>query len=153
MSLHVHHRRALWVILVAGVLDLALGAVFGHADRIGFWNGLYFSTSVATTSGNSPYYPHGWPAYLLAVAMHLTMIPLWLAAFSLFTSGLTSDHLHPVHSRLARLEQLLTREEEPGGRLPVLGGDHLRADRVPARHHRDRLARRAPRHKAAGPAD
>lgn len=93
MTLHAHHRRALAVIAVAAVLDLALGAAFGAADRIGTWNGLYFSTSVATTSGNSPYYPHGWLPYTLAVAMHVTMIPLWLAAFSLFTSGLTGSQV------------------------------------------------------------
>lgn len=93
MTLHSHHRRALAVICAAALLDLALGTAFGAADRIGTGNGLYFATSIATTAGNSPYYPHGWLAYTLAVTMHVTVIPLWLAAFSLFTSGLTGSEV------------------------------------------------------------
>lgn len=104
MSLNVHHQRAAAVITVAAALDVALGAAFGTADHIGTGNGLYFATSVATTSGNSPFFPHGWLAYTLAVAMHVTMIPLWLAAFSLLTSGFTGsqvrEHVEGSESRI-----------------------------------------------------
>lgn len=118
MSLNVHHKRAAAVITVAAALDVALGAAFGTADHIGIGNGLYFATSVATTSGNSPFFPHGWMAYTLAVAMHVTMIPLWLAAFSLLTSGFTGSqiraHVEGSESRIKRhVEDRLAEHQQP----------------------------------------
>lgn len=126
MSLNVHHKRAAAVITVAAALDVALGAAFGTADHIGIGNGLYFATSVATTSGNSPFFPHGWMAYTLAVAMHVTMIPLWLAAFSLFTSGLTSGqvraHVQGSESRIKQHveERLAAAHHQPAAVLTKL---------------------------------
>ena len=85
--LHRHHQLALRVVLSAALSDVALGIPFGLIDRIGVWNGLYFATTIGTTTGNSPYYPHGWLAYALAMIMHITVLPLWLASFTLMTSG------------------------------------------------------------------
>lgn len=123
MSLHAHHAAAVRVIAAAAVLDLLLGAAFGAADHIGTGNGLYFATSVATTSGNSPFFPHGWLAYTLAVAMHVTMIPLWLAAFSLLTSGLAASRTEESEARIKDHAAVLVKAHAQPGTAAKL--DHL----------------------------
>lgn len=87
------HKGALRVLALAAALNCALGAAYGEAMGIGVWNGLYYSTGVATTSGNSPLTPVGWGPHVLTVAMMCMVIPLFGASFSLFTSGLSAVHL------------------------------------------------------------
>lgn len=87
------HKNALRVLGTAIALNCALGGLYGAAMGIGLWNGLYYSTGVATTSGNSPYGPSGWFPHVLTVAMECMVIPLFGASFSLFTSGLSAAHI------------------------------------------------------------
>lgn len=91
--MNVHHRRALKVIALAALLDAALGAVYAQAMRISTWNGLYYATGIATTSGNSPDVPHGWLPHAVTMLIMTTVIPLVAATFSLVTTGLTADHI------------------------------------------------------------
>jgi len=88
VSLHVHHRRALATIAAAALLDTGLGAWFGIADHIGVPDGLFFATTTATTVGYGDLTAHGWLPHVIAVGIMITVIPLFAAAFSLFTSGL-----------------------------------------------------------------
>jgi hypothetical protein len=100
--MHRHHSAALGTVTAAVVLDAALGVWFGAADHIGIPDGLFFATTTATTVGYGDLTAHGWLPHLLAVTMMLTVIPLFAATFSLFTSGLASES---VHARLAAAEQ------------------------------------------------
>jgi voltage-gated potassium channel len=105
----VSHRAALVTIAAASVTDTGLGLAFGAADHIGPWRGLYFAVTTATTVGYGDLTAHGWAAHLLAVAMMLLVVPLFAAAFSLFTSGLTAAHVRSSEKRIkAHLEERLT---------------------------------------------
>lgn len=96
-----HHRTAVKVIALAFLLDAALGAAYAQAMRISTWNGLYYATGVATTSGNSSDLPRGWLPHVLTMLMMITVIPLVGATFSLVTTGLTSDHIDKRHKQMA----------------------------------------------------
>ena len=94
------HRTALRVLAAAGAGDLVLGTAFGFADRCGVWDGLYFALTTATTAGYGDIVPHGWVAHLLAIAMMITIIPLFAASLSLFTASLTGEHVEASEQRL-----------------------------------------------------
>ena len=103
-----HRRRALLVVGWAVLLDITLGLLFALAQGISYWGGLYFATTTATTVGYGDITPRGWLPRLIAVAIMLTVIPLFAAAFSLLTSGLTSAHVAASEKRVkAHFEQRL----------------------------------------------
>ena len=88
-----HHKAAAATIAAAAALNLAFGTAFAAADHLSTGDGLYFAITTATTVGYGDITPRGWLAHLLAVAMMLTVVPLFAATFSLFTSGLTAGHV------------------------------------------------------------
>ena len=99
--MNVHHQRAVKVITLAVLLDAALGAGYAQSMRISTWNGLYYATGIATTSGNSPNTPVGWLPHVLTMGMMCLVIPLFAATFSLATTGLTADHVDKRHRQMA----------------------------------------------------
>lgn len=90
--MNVHHKRALVALAVTVVLDVIFGVLYGWDDHIGVWHGLYCATGTATSVGCDvlPSDPAG---YILSTLMMLTILPLFAAIFSFFTSGLTADHM------------------------------------------------------------
>ena len=98
--MNVHHRRALKVIALAALLDAGLGAAYAASMRISAWDGMYYATGVATTSGNSPDAPAGWLPHVITVMIMTTVIPLVAATFSLVTTGLTADHIDRRHDEM-----------------------------------------------------
>jgi voltage-gated potassium channel len=119
VTLHVHHRRAFTVIAVAAVLDAGLGLAFAAADHVSPGDGLYWAVTTATTVGYGDVVPRGGTAHLIAIGVMLTVIPLFGAAFSLFTSGLASQD---IHSRLAAAEQRIKDHTEARLRHHLKGG-------------------------------
>jgi TRAP-type mannitol/chloroaromatic compound transport system permease large subunit len=97
---NIHKQQAVKVLILAISLDVCLGVGYAFASSIPVWQGLYYATGVATTSGNSPDVPHGWLPYVLSALMMLTVIPLFAASFSLITTGLTADHVDRRHHEL-----------------------------------------------------
>lgn len=94
-----HHRRALLVITVALLLDAAAGVWFAAAQHLPVRSGLAWALGTATTAG-SRYSPvNGW-GDLIQAAAQVTVIPLFAATFSLFTSGLTSAHVRRSEDRI-----------------------------------------------------
>lgn len=109
-------RLALRVIAAAVALDCLSGVAFAYADHIPVPDGLWFATVTATTVGYGDIVPRGALAHLLAVAIMASVIPLFAAAFSLFTTGLTAAHVRAAEAGLKehleeRLRHHLGREE------------------------------------------
>lgn len=97
-----HQHIALVVVGVALVLDAALGVAYGLAEHIGAWHGLYCALATAVTVGGDVS-PANVTGYVLMAVVCATVVPLFGASFSLFTSALSSVHLKPVHARLRQL--------------------------------------------------
>ena len=72
-----HHKKAVAILGVTAVTDVALGLAFGAADHVGFWHGLYCATGTATT-----------------------VVPLFSSVFAFFTAGMTADHIDTRHKEL-----------------------------------------------------
>jgi hypothetical protein len=96
-----HHKKALAVLGVTAVLDIALGLAFGAADHVGFWHGLYCATGTATTVG-CDVAPQGWLPHVISVAMMLTVVPLFSSVFAFFVTGLTAAHIDARHEELKK---------------------------------------------------
>jgi hypothetical protein len=95
-----HHRIAVRVLSCAIALDIVTGVCFSFAQHVGVPEGLYYATGVATTIG-ADISPHGWLPHVLTVVMMTTIIPLFAAVFSLFTTGLTADHVDKRHREMS----------------------------------------------------
>jgi hypothetical protein len=95
-------RRALVVLGLSLALDFVFGIWFAAVEHISAWNGLYFATTTASTVGYGDITPQGWRGHLLAVAIMLTVIPLFSAVFSLLTTALTTKHVDLRHAELKR---------------------------------------------------
>lgn len=91
----MHHKRAVQILCVTIALDAAFGLLYSSAERIPVLHGLYCALGTATTVG-CDISPDNAFGYALMVAMMLTVVPLFAAVFSFFTSGLTSDHVEKV---------------------------------------------------------
>lgn len=94
-----HHRIALIVIAAALILDAACGLAFAGFQHIPAWHGLYDALANAVTLGGdvSPATPG---AYAVNAVECLLIVPLFAAVFSLFTSGLTAQHVRKSESRI-----------------------------------------------------
>lgn len=95
-----HHAWMVRLLVLVVVLDLAFGAWFGLADRVGVWNGFYFAVTTVTTVGYGDIAPHGWQAHLAAIAIMVLIIPLWSGSFSLLGSGLVVDRVDLRHEQM-----------------------------------------------------
>ena len=108
-----HRRRALDTIAAAATLDIALGVLFAWAEHLNIWLGLYWALTTATTVGYGDVTPHTVAGHVIAALVMLTVVPLFAATFSLFTSGLTDVHVRRAEGRIkAHVEEQLRR----GGR-------------------------------------
>lgn len=87
-----HHKRALQVLAATFGLDGVLGVLYGLADHVHALHGVYCALGTATTVGCDIPPANGY-AYVLSAVMMLTVVPLFAAVFSFFTSGLTADHV------------------------------------------------------------
>lgn len=92
MKFNWHHKRAFQVLLATVALDAVFGLLYALADHVHPLHGMYCAIGTATTVGcDVP--PANGPAYVLSTVMMLTVVPLFAAVFSFFTSGLTADHV------------------------------------------------------------
>jgi voltage-gated potassium channel len=97
-----HHRIALIVIAAAVVLDAVLGVAFAAAEHVSVLLGWYWAVTTATTVGYGDVVPHTVAGHVIAVAVMLTVVPLFAATFSLFTSALGATHVRHAVARLRK---------------------------------------------------
>ena len=95
-----HHRLALLTILSALVLDAGAGLAYSAATpHLSWWHGLYCALANAVTLGGDVSPANGW-GYLINSIECITIVPLFAATFSLFTSGLTATHVRKSERRI-----------------------------------------------------
>lgn len=112
------HRAAAVTIAAAAVLDTAAGLGFAAAEHHSIGTGLYWAVTTATTVGYGDVTPRTTAGHVLAVVVMLTVVPLFAAAFSLFTSGLTAGHVRRSEARVkAHVEDRLASHHEKLHRL------------------------------------
>jgi hypothetical protein len=99
MTLNRHHRRAFRVLAATVALDIVLGVVYGETDNISVLHGLYCAIGTATTVG-CDITPRTAGGYITSAVMMLSVVPLFAAVFSFFTTGLTADHVDKRHQEL-----------------------------------------------------
>lgn len=87
------HRAAAITVAAAAILDLAAGLAFSAAEHISDATGLYWAVATATTVGYGDVVPRTAGGHAAAIMAMLTVIPLFAATFSLFTSGLAAGHI------------------------------------------------------------
>lgn len=124
-----HHRAALLTVAAALGLDAVAGVLFAAVEHLPAWHGLYWALATAVTVGDvTPV--TGW-GHVIAAVVCLTVVPLFAATFSLFTSGLTATHVRGAERRIKahvedRLKAHLTgAAPEPSRKLraPARRGD------------------------------
>lgn len=96
------HKAALATITAAAALDSAGGVCFARAEHLSVWRGLYWAVTTATTVGYGDITPATAAGHIIAVIVMLTVVPLFAATFSLFTTGLTSVHLRRAEHAMKR---------------------------------------------------
>lgn len=92
----MHHRRGVAVLTVTLAVDAALGIAYSRVDGTPLAHGLYCALGTATTVG-CDIAPRTPAAYAFSAVMMMTVVPLFAAVFSFFTTGLTADHVDKRH--------------------------------------------------------
>jgi hypothetical protein len=94
-----HHAYAAVTIAVALTLDAVLGILFAGAEHIPAWHGLYCGITNAVTVG-CDIGPRTAAGYVINAVECLTVVPLFAATFSLFTSGLAAYETHRARDEI-----------------------------------------------------
>lgn len=92
-----------WMVAVFGLVCagvLGLGALYGAVAGVGVPDGMYFAVVTVTTVGYGDIIPHGWAPHLVALAIMVMIIPAWTSVFSLFVTGLITNHVDRRHAEM-----------------------------------------------------
>jgi hypothetical protein len=94
----VRRQHGARIVLVAAVaLDAACGITFSIVEHISLVAGLYWALEEGTTVGTG-YEPNTLAGQILKAVVALTVIPLFAATFSIFTTALTAVHVHKAEA-------------------------------------------------------
>lgn len=96
----IKHSKAFITILIAAGLDAFAALLFAVAEHVPTGIAFYWSVTTATTVGYGDVTPKTGAGHWLAVFVMLTVIPLFAATFSLFTSVLTTERVHKSEERI-----------------------------------------------------
>jgi voltage-gated potassium channel len=98
----MNKKFAYFTILAAVGLDVIAALSFAAVEHVSVGDGFYWSVATATTVGYGDVTPHHALGKLIAVIVMLTVIPLFAATFSLFTTILTANHVSREAGHLRR---------------------------------------------------
>jgi hypothetical protein len=112
-----HHRAALLTIAAAAVMDTACGLLYSAAEHVSTGHALFCAVGNAVTEGACTT-PATTAGHWIDLAEFLLVVPLFGAAFSLFTSGLTGsqvrEHVRASESRVKQhVEDRLAEHRQP----------------------------------------
>jgi len=91
MNLNQQHKRGIVVIATALSADGLLGWLFSAVQHIPVIDGIYYAMTTASTVGYGDIVPTTPASKAVTVIMEFTVIPLFAAAYSLMTAGLTTN--------------------------------------------------------------
>jgi voltage-gated potassium channel len=94
------NKAALVTIVTAVFLDIIFGILYATAEHLSIGLGLYWSITTATTVGYGDISPKTVSGHFIAVLVMLTVVPLFAATFSLFTTALTATHVRKSEERI-----------------------------------------------------
>ena len=119
----MNRRLAYLTILAAIALDVIAAICFAAAENISVGNGFYWAVATATTVGYGDVTPHNGLGKVIAVLVMLTVIPLFAATFSLFTTLLTANHVSRETGYLRRRLDHIIKHHPDIPDLPAEPGD------------------------------
>jgi hypothetical protein len=95
------------------------GVIFALSEHVPVISGMYWSLEEATTVGTGVE-PHHTLGKVIKVVVALTVIPLFAATFSIFTTALTATHVQNVEDNIKqhvtdRLEHHLGQKGDSDG--------------------------------------
>lgn len=92
----VRRQRGAWfTIIFAVILDIFMGISYSFVEHISVPLGLYWAEAEATTVG-SEIVPHTIAGHWIKAIVGISVVPLFAATFSIFTTALTATHVHSV---------------------------------------------------------
>ena len=94
------HKAAAITIVAASALDAAGGVVFSEVEHRSLLDGFYWALTTATTVGYGDITPHTAAGKAVAMVVMATVVPLFAASFSLFTTALTAVHVRRAEGRI-----------------------------------------------------
>lgn len=98
----IRHRAALTAIGCAAAMDVLGGIAYGLAEHVAAWQGLYWAVTTATTIGYGDVTPKTGAGQVVAVVVMLTVVPLFGATFSLFTTALVAHEVHDAKREIKK---------------------------------------------------
>lgn len=96
-----HRSIAGYVFVAALIVDFFCGLGFSVAQSIPLWHGLYNALANAVTLGGDVAPTTTW-GYLTNAIECFTVIPLFAASLSFFTSGLAAVHIDRSEMRIKK---------------------------------------------------
>ena len=87
-----HHRIASACLAIGVFLIAVYGQAFATYEHLPFWHGAYCALANAATDGCDRA-PTTHAGYLIAALEFVTVVPLFGAAITFFTSGLLAGHV------------------------------------------------------------
>jgi hypothetical protein len=115
----VRRQHGARIVFFAAVsLDVLCGVMFAVSEHVPIISGMYWSLEEATTVGTGVE-PHSTIGKIIKVVVALTVIPLFAATFSIFTTALTATHVQNVEDNIkqhvtSKLEHHLGKGESDG---------------------------------------
>lgn len=93
------HRWAIATVISALVLDAVMGLLYARFQHLPLWHGMYCALANAVTLGGDVS-PTNAGSYVVNTVECFTIVPLFAASLSFFTSGLAGAQVRDSERRI-----------------------------------------------------